>query len=136
MAEFIGLVFSISLFAAGIYQITKPGMILAVPDKWYDRLPHWISKPLFACIYCVCGVWGLALALVLTHAGVISLHPILWPVAAIAAVGVVFFFYEFIEVFDIEYIGRDDNDEDENRGQKPEQPMDPDLVEYYKTKFN
>jgi hypothetical protein len=49
------------LWIIGIYKVTDQGMILGGGASWLtEKLPHWVTKPLFNCVYCMSSVHGLA----------------------------------------------------------------------------
>ena len=49
----------LGLFCNGLKIATEEGMIFYKPAKWLDsKLPVFISKPLFSCVYCMASIWG------------------------------------------------------------------------------
>lgn len=49
-----------SLICVLIHSATKEGMLLAKPAMWLSPKLKWAAKPLFACLTCMCSVWGSA----------------------------------------------------------------------------
>lgn len=51
-----------SLWTIGYCATFWEGMIFEKIGEWLDeRLPEWISKPLYGCFICACFWWGSAL---------------------------------------------------------------------------
>lgn len=47
--------FKISLIAFMFVSLGEPGMIFAPYQKFIERFPEWLWKPLGGCTYCFCG---------------------------------------------------------------------------------
>lgn len=50
-----------SLFCVGLYNATQEGFILAPIRK--AKLPEWVARPLYDCIYCMASIWSIPFAL-------------------------------------------------------------------------
>lgn len=72
-----------ALTALGAFQSMADGMILAPLRRVLERGPALLSKPLYACPYCMVSIWGTVGVLLTTGFP----HPIAWPIYALAAVG-------------------------------------------------
>ncbi len=82
MTDHIGTIILMALTAHGAHIVQQEGMILERLGKLWSRLPAFWQKPLWTCPPCMCSVWGIPVALIVS--------PDLWsflPIHLFAAAG-------------------------------------------------
>ena len=82
MLDHIATIFIMALVAYGAHIVQQEGMILERLGKLWSHLPAFWQKPLRTCPPCMCSVWGIPVALIVS--------PDLWlfiPIHIFAAAG-------------------------------------------------
>lgn len=70
----------IALVCNGISFATNEGMILYKVDKFLEKLPKFIYKPLIGCVNCMASIWGTAIHFYMGG----TLHN--WPLVILSAI--------------------------------------------------
>lgn len=82
-----------SLIIVGFNFATEPGMIFGFVETYGGKLPLWIQKPLYLCIYCMSSLHSLWVFPFL------DLDLLLWPLYVLALVGTVGIVYHVNRIF-------------------------------------